>query len=55
MQESRGNMGRSIIALRTIDSRVGKMLMQTGLILASSVGQFVRAHGLCGIELVAVS
>jgi len=48
-------VGRSMIAIRTIDSRVVKMLMQTGLVLARSVGQFVWAHGLCGIELIAVS
>jgi len=48
-------VGRSMIALLTIDSRVVKMLVQAGLVLARSVGQFVRAHGLCGIELVAVS
>lgn len=47
-------MGRSMIALRTVDSRVVKVLVQAGLILARSVGQFVRAHGLCRIELVAV-
>jgi hypothetical protein len=55
VQESGGNVGRSMIALRTIDSRVVEMLMQTGLVLAHSVGKFVWAHGLCRIELVAVS
>jgi hypothetical protein len=48
-------VGRSMIALRTIDSRVVEMLVQAGLILARSVGQFVGAHGLCRIKLVAVS
>lgn len=47
-------MGRSMIALRTIDSRVVEVLVQAGLVLTRSVGQFVRAHSLCGIELVAV-
>ena len=47
-------MGSSMIALRTIDSRVVKVLVQTGIVLARSIGQFVRAHGLCRIELVAV-
>ena len=55
VQGSGGNVGRSMIALRTIDSRVVEMLVQAGLILARSVGQFVGAHGLCRIELVAVS
>jgi hypothetical protein len=55
LEESEGNMGRSMIGLRTIDSRVVKMLMRTGLVLARSVGQFVGAHSFCGIELVAVS
>ena len=48
-------MGRSMIALRTIDSRVVEMLVQAGLILARSVGQFVRANSLCRVKLVAVS
>jgi len=47
-------VGRSMIAIRTIDSRIVEMLVRTGLILARSVRQFVRAHGLCRIELVAV-
>jgi hypothetical protein len=37
VQRSGGNVGRSMIALRTIDSRIVEMLVQTGLILARSV------------------
>ena len=48
-------MGRSMIALRTIDSRVVKMLVRAGWILAGAVGQFVWAHSGRRIELVAVS
>ena len=55
VQKSGGKVGRSMIALRTIDSRVVEMLMRAGLILARSVGQFVRAHSLCRVKLVAVS
>jgi hypothetical protein len=48
-------VGRSILALRTMDNRVVKMLVRTRFVPTLSVGQLCGAHSLRRIELVAVS
>jgi hypothetical protein len=55
VRERTGWVGRSILALRTMDNRVVKMLVMTRFVSTLSVGQLCGTHGLRGIELVAVS